>query len=89
MEVGGFKVSRLPLPMNWAKGCDQLANLARRMTDLYARVDRASEREPALSVSSQITETDKEIDDLVYELYELPSYDRATVARACTAIRND
>jgi len=49
---------------------DRLAHLARRMLDLHASLDSAQGHDHTL-LQRQIEATDREIDNLVYELYGL------------------
>ena len=70
MEVGGFKVAKIPLPVNWEKGQDKLSDLVKKMLKLHENKPSGSEHERAL-FKRQIDATDREIDRLVYELYGL------------------
>jgi hypothetical protein len=62
MEVGGFKVSRLPLPKLWTKGYVRMVALVERMLELHKRLAEAKiEREKTI-VQHQIDATDQQID---------------------------
>jgi len=79
MEVGGFKVSRIPLPSGWESAYGPLVSLVERMLDLNKRLPVARTDQEQTLIKRQITATDKEIDELVYELYGLTEEEIAIV----------
>ncbi len=79
MEVGGFKVAKLPLPERWNRGHAQVVELVERMLELHERLAGVRiERERAV-IGSQISATDRQIDRLVYDLYGLTEGEIAVV----------
>ena len=77
MEVGGFKVAKLPLPKHWKSGHDRMLELHERLAE--ARIER--ER---TVIGAQISATDRQIDRLVYELYGLTEDEVKIVEEATT-----
>jgi type I restriction-modification system DNA methylase subunit len=71
MEVAGFKVARIPLPVSWSTGWTDLAAGADRMLALHAKLAAARTDHEKTVLQRQIDATDREIDQLVYELYGL------------------
>ena len=69
MEVGGFKVARLPLPRRWEEGQEQMVALVERMLDLHQQQPQTPQAKTILK--RQIEATGREIDNLVYRLYDL------------------
>jgi type I restriction-modification system DNA methylase subunit len=70
MEVGGFKVAKIPLPLNWGKVQNQLSSLVIKILKIHKDKSIISERDRAL-FNRQIDSNDREIDRLIYELYGL------------------
>jgi hypothetical protein len=71
MEVGGFKLMRLPLPTGWTKGRDRMVRLVEGMLELHRRLGEAKTPHEKEGIERRIEATDGEIDRLVYELYGL------------------
>lgn len=82
MEVGGFKVSQLPLPKRWEQGKAQLVKLGKRMSALQERLSKAKIERERTVIGKQIAATDRQIDRLVYELYGLNDEEIAVVEEA-------
>ena len=70
MEVGGFKVSKLPLPKSWDEGYEQMVMLVERMLELHHNLAAATVPPDKELYQRQIEATDRQIDALVYELAE-------------------
>jgi len=70
MEVGGFKVAKIPLPVNWEKEQDKLAALVEKILRLNKDKSICSEHDRFL-FKRQMNATDIEIDRLVYKMYGL------------------
>jgi len=82
MEVGGFKVARIPLPSDWPQGTRELAAMVEGITTL-----RKSETETRIgheqkAIGREIDATDRQIDQLVYELYGLTDKEISIVEKA-------
>jgi hypothetical protein len=71
MEVGGFKVAKIPLPVGWLAGPDRLVALVQQMLDLHKQLSAAKTPHEKAALQRQIDATDRQIDQLVYELYGL------------------
>ena len=71
MEVGGFKVSQIPLPKDWPEGLTRLGEMAQSMTELHKQMAAAKTAHAKTAIERQIDATDRQIDQLVYELYGL------------------
>ena len=71
MEVGGFKVSRIPLPGRWGNGLEQLSVLVKHMLDVHIKGASAKASHDRTALNRQIAVLDRQIDQLVYELYGL------------------
>jgi len=71
MEVGGFQISKLPLPQNWPKECGRMTKVVERMLALQKQFTTAKSMAQRSIIQRQIDATDTEIDRLVYSLYHL------------------
>jgi hypothetical protein len=71
MEVGGFKISKLPLPKGWDKSYGQMVILVERMLALHRKLAAATVPPDKELYQRQIEATGRQIDALVYELYGL------------------
>ncbi|QQR73908.1 MAG: N-6 DNA methylase [Holophagales bacterium] len=81
MEVGGFKVSRIPLPPRWREGSSQLTRLAQEATGSRRRLSAARTQHDRAAISRAVEATESEIDRLVYDLYELTPEEIAIVEK--------
>jgi hypothetical protein len=82
MEVGGFKVGKIPLPSNWSAGKERLADLANKRIALGTDLDLTNGSElpmPVLKVETAI-------DDYVYDLFELSSHQRQLIETYAASI---
>ncbi len=96
MEVGGFKVAKMPLPPRWGEGHDRMVALVERMLELNkrrgglgppaARKQTGAQRAPLPPeldrLERDIASTDAEIDELVYELYGITDEERKIIEGA-------
>ncbi len=65
-------ISSLPCPRPECLGNDsELADLAKTMLDLHKKLKEAKTSHDKTLIQRQISDTDKQIDELVYELYGL------------------
>lgn len=64
-------MSKLPLPRNWSERYDQMVGLVERMLALHEKLAEAKIERERTVIGHQISATDKQIDNLVYELYGL------------------
>ncbi len=71
IEVGGFKVAGIPLPIKWDSDYNRMITLVTQMLDLNKRLQDARLEQERTMLSRQIEATDASIDKLVYELYGL------------------
>jgi hypothetical protein len=71
MEVGGFKVARLPLPPRWNDGRDRIVTLVDSMLRLHEQFSAAKSAAQKAIMQRQIEATDRQIDQVVYQLYGL------------------
>jgi type I restriction-modification system DNA methylase subunit/predicted type IV restriction endonuclease len=71
MEVGGFKVAKIPLPEHWKDGHDRMVDLVKQMINLHEQLSIARTSNDKNFVQRQIYATDHQIDRLVYKLYGL------------------
>jgi len=80
MEVGGFKIGRLPLPNSWDNGLGRMVQLVERMLEQHAK-KRSGKLPPSQveRVDREIAATDAEIDNLVYELYGITEEERRVI----------
>ena len=80
MEVAGFKVSKMPLPVKWADCSVSMIALVRRMLDLNKK-KHSNKLAPAelQRLERQIADTDAEIDNLVYDLYAITPEERKII----------
>jgi len=80
MEVGGFKVGRLPLPGGWNEGQDRMVALVDRMLEVSKKKHSGKLAPSELDrVDREIASTDAEIDKLVYELYGITDEERRII----------
>lgn len=79
MEVGGFKVARLPLPRRWSDGHNRMVTLVDSMLALHKHLASAKSASHRAIVQRQIDATDAKIDRLVYGLYGLTAEEIALV----------
>ena len=82
MEVGGFKVGRIPLPPAWHTTGSELAHRAKRMRDLKRSVVKVNSAHDKTVLHRQIAALDRRIDRMVYELYGLTDDEIQTVEEA-------
>ncbi len=82
MEVGGFKVGKMPLPRHWNVSHGRMVELVERMLALHKRLAAAKTAHDKTVLQRQIDATDREIDQLVYELYGLTDDEIAIVEEA-------
>ena len=61
---------------------DEMVKLVERMLDLHKRLAQARTAQDTASLQRQITATDKQIDRLVYRLYDLSDAEIALVEGA-------
>jgi hypothetical protein len=71
MEVGGFKIGKLPLPMKWNEQAPGLRGVVEQMLSLNKKLIAAKTDHEKTALQRQIDATDQQIDKLVYELYGL------------------
>lgn len=71
MEVGGFKVAKLPLPKHWDKQQQRMVELVERTLSLHEKLAATRISQEKSVIQHQINATDSQIDRLVYELYGL------------------
>ena len=71
MEVGGFKLSKFPLPDAWDHGREKMVKLVERMLTLHQQLTKAKTPHAQTSLQAQIDAADRQIDQIVYELYGL------------------
>ncbi|MBN1440379.1 MAG: N-6 DNA methylase [Anaerolineales bacterium] len=79
MEVGGFKISELPLPLNWMQDQEKMIVIVKQMIDIHKQKKVAKDIIEEERLQRLIDSTDSQIDALVYELYELTSEEIAIV----------
>jgi type I restriction-modification system DNA methylase subunit len=87
MEVGGFKVGKLPLPKLWDKQQHRMVELVDRMLELHERLAGARIERERTVTGHQISATDRQIDRLVYELYGLTDEEIRIVEEATNYTR--
>ncbi len=83
MEVGGFKVGKIPLPKRWVEAYGRLSKLAEDVTALHRQLKDARSPHDRSGLTRQITSAEERIDRLVYELYDL-SPEEIEVVEAAT-----
>ena len=71
MEVGGFKIGKLPLPIKWADTASDLCRIVEQMLSLNRKAFVAKTDHEKTTLQRQIDGVDQQIDQLVYELYDL------------------
>ena len=69
MEVGGFKVGKMPLPATWEESTTQLAELSKAMTSLHSKLRQCRTPSEEAAIGRQIKTADSQIDHLVYQTY--------------------
>jgi hypothetical protein len=79
IEVGGFKVAGIPLPIQWNSDYHRMVALVTQMLDLNKKLQDARLEQERTMLSRQIEATDAAIDKLVYELYGLTEEEIAIV----------
>jgi len=79
IEVGGFKVAGIPLPIKWDSDYHRMVSLVTQMLDLNKKLQDARLEQEKTMLSRQIEATDGAIDTLVYELYGLTEEEIAVV----------
>jgi len=82
MEVGGFKAAAIPLPRDSDRATKSLAPLVERMLKLHTDLAAAKSPEVQTHLQREIAATDRAIDQLVYQLYELTPEEIALVEQA-------
>ncbi len=85
MEVGGFKVGKIPLPASWGDGQSRLAKLAQSASELHQRLRDARSPHEHNDLVRQITIVEDRINKLVHELYSLSEDQVAVVNRTTTS----
>ncbi|MCK9418725.1 MAG: N-6 DNA methylase [Nitrospirae bacterium] len=71
MEVGGFKIGKLPLPIKWDDTASDLCRIVEQMLSLNRKAFVAKTDHEKTTLQRQIDGVDQQIDQLVYELYDL------------------
>jgi len=71
MEVGGFKIGTLPLPKKWNEKASDLCGTVEYILSLNKKALTAKTDQEKTALQRQIDATDRQIDQLVYELYGL------------------
>ncbi|NTW59545.1 MAG: N-6 DNA methylase, partial [Nitrospirae bacterium] len=71
MEVGGFKIGKLPLPGKWGEKASTLSRIVEKMLSLNKQLLTAKTDHEKTALQRQIDAVDRQIDQLVYELYGL------------------
>jgi predicted nucleic acid-binding Zn-ribbon protein len=71
MEVGGFKIGKLPLPKKWNEKASDLCAVVEQMLSLNKKVLTAKTDQEKTILQRQLDTVDRQIDQLVYELYGL------------------
>jgi type I restriction-modification system DNA methylase subunit len=71
MEVGGFKIGKLPLPIKWNEKASDLCGVVEQMLSLNKKALAAQTDHEKTALQRQIDATDRQIDQFVYELYGL------------------
>jgi type I restriction-modification system DNA methylase subunit/predicted type IV restriction endonuclease len=79
MEVGGFKVAKLPLPANWDNGTENLSTMAEEMTRLHIKLRRSTTPVEETTTRRQVEALDQQIDEFVYRLYGLAKKEIALI----------
>jgi hypothetical protein len=79
MEVGGFKVSNIPLPKQWQLDKERLIVLALKLSEQYYQ--KYFDKGEYSVINRQIIALDNQIDKLVYEIYGLTEEDIAVVEK--------
>ena len=79
MEVGGFKIGKLPLPGTWEQSYEALVPLVQTLTESNAKLSKTRLSQDRKFVERQIKSTDRQINQLVYKLYELTPEEIALV----------
>jgi hypothetical protein len=75
MEVGGFKVGSIPMPLGWARSKAQLAKLANELGELLPRKSKSRTPHEITRLARQIEVARTSIDRLVFEMYRLSDED--------------
>ena len=76
MEVGGFKIGKLPLPIKWDENALGLCGVVGQMLSLNKQLPSAKTDHEKTALQRQIDATDQQIDQFVYELYEISQQER-------------
>ena len=71
MEVGGFKIGKLPLPKTWEQSYKALVPLVQTFTESNAKLSKARLPQDRKFIERHIISTDRHINQLIYKLYEL------------------
>jgi type I restriction-modification system DNA methylase subunit len=71
MEVGGFKIGKLPLPNKWSEQATGLYRFVEQMLSLNKKALTAKTDQEKTTLQRQIDAVDQQLDQLVYELYGL------------------
>jgi adenine-specific DNA-methyltransferase len=83
MEIGGFKVAKIPLFQNWELQKHNLIGLVKLSISLNKQVRKYIENsEKWKSIKSEIEKTDQKINDEVYKLYDLSDSEIKTIETA-------
>ena len=79
MEVGGFKVSKLPLPKRWDEAQTSLVLLVEKLIEAKKQLATAQSDKDKDFYGHKCESLDRQIDALVYELYGLTDEEIAIV----------
>jgi hypothetical protein len=79
MEVGGFKVTKIPLPKKWMASHNRMVSLVEQMLELHKKISKIKNPNEKTRIQRQIDSTDEQIDKLVYDLYGLTADEIAIV----------
>lgn len=71
MEVGGFKIGKLPLPRNWVERTPELTSYVEQMLSLNKKISATKTDHEKISLQRQAGAIDAQIDHLVCEMYGL------------------
>ncbi|MGB8592260.1 MAG: N-6 DNA methylase [Candidatus Acidiferrales bacterium] len=86
MEVGGFKVGKMPLPPRWGDASKEIIPPVERMLELHKRKHSPELAPSALQrLEREIAAADSEIDNLVFELYLVTPDERGAIERPRSA----
>lgn len=75
MEVGGFKVEKIPLPIKWEKSWKKLAEEARNLTNLRKKVAGARDETSRRNYRREYERAEERLEKLVASAYDLTADD--------------